>query len=39
MKGKHDVPIMVLGSRLEIIKAIRVSNYFSLACREWNASF
>jgi hypothetical protein len=39
VKVKHDVPIMVLGLRLEITKAIRASNYFSLACREWNASF
>ena len=39
MKGKHDIPIMVVGFRLESINAIRASNYFSLACREWKASF
>jgi hypothetical protein len=39
VKGKHDIPIMVVEFRLESINAIRASNYFSLACREWKASF
>jgi hypothetical protein len=38
VRGEHDVPTIILGSRLESIKAIRASNYLSLACREWKTS-